>query len=90
MRAAVFHDVTVGKPQSDIGLGPSVHDRLSCVDRDPHGEVQLGMLAVQLLNCLEHPQSRANRPLGIVAMGDRRAEHRHDGIPDELLHHPAE
>jgi hypothetical protein len=66
------HDVTVCKAQSDIGLGPGVHDRLSGVHHGPNGEVQLGMLAVQLLDGLEDSQSRANRSLGIVAMGGRR------------------
>ena len=47
------------------------------------------MLAIQLYR-LEDPESRADRPLSVVAVRDRRAEHRHDGVPDELLHDPAE
>jgi hypothetical protein len=48
------------------------------------------MLAIQLLDGLEDPQPRADRPLSVVAVCDRRAEDRHDGVPDELLHDPAE
>ena len=48
------------------------------------------MLAIQLLDGLQDPQPRTDRPLSVVAVRDRRAEHRHDGVPDELLHHPAE
>jgi hypothetical protein len=48
------------------------------------------MLAIQLLDGLEDPQPRADRPLSVVAVGDRRAEHCHDGVPDDLLYEPAE
>jgi hypothetical protein len=34
-------------------------------------------------------ERRADRPLGVVLVGDRRPEHGHDGVADELLHRPA-
>ena len=47
------------------------------------------MRHVQLLDAFEHPEAGAYRPLGIVAVGDRRAEHGHHGVADELLDHAA-
>ena len=43
------------------------------------------MVAIQLVDALEHIQCRANRTLRVVAVRNRRTEHRHHGIPDELL-----
>jgi hypothetical protein len=80
----------VGQTLAGIGLGPSIHDGLACVHCSPNCEVQIGMLAIQLLDGLEDPQPRADRPLSVVAVGDRRAEHCHDGVPDDLLYEPAE
>ena len=40
-------------------------------------------------NGVEDAQTRTNRALGVVAVRDRRAEHSHDGVADELLDHPA-
>jgi hypothetical protein len=42
----------------------------------PRREVKLGMLAIQLLDGLEDPQPCADCPLSVVAVRDRRAEHR--------------
>jgi len=37
-----------------------------------------------------HGERRPDRSVGIVSVGDRSAEHRHDGIADELLDRAAE
>ncbi len=47
------------------------------------------MVAVQLVDAIEHTQCRANRTLRVVAVRDRSTEHRHHGIPDELLERAA-
>ena len=47
------------------------------------------MLAVQLLDPLQDAQTRAHGALGVVAVRDRRAEHGHDRVADELLEHAA-
>ena len=39
---------------------------------------------------VEHPKAGPHGALGVVAMRDRGAEHGHDRVADELLHHAAE
>jgi hypothetical protein len=51
----------------------------------PHLKIEPRLLSVQLLHRLKHPQPRAYRPLGIILMSHRRAEHGHDRVTDELL-----
>ncbi len=48
------------------------------------------MPSVQLLDPLERAERRSDGALGIVIPRQRRAEHGHHGIADELLHDPAE
>ena len=47
------------------------------------------MLAIELVDPLEHAQARADRAFRVVSVRDGRAEHRHDGVADELLEHTA-
>ncbi len=46
------------------------------------------MCTVQLPDSLQHVQAGANRALGVITMSDRRAEHRHHRVADELLEPP--
>ena len=45
---------------------------------------------VELERAVAHRQRAAHRALGVVAVGGRRAEDRHDRVADELLHGSAE
>ena len=62
--------------------------RLTGVDRCARGEVER-VLVVQLVDAFEDTQAGADGALGIVAVGDRRPEDRHDRVADELLEHAA-
>ena len=55
-------------------------DDLARGDADMHLERRF-----QRRDGLVRIERRADRPLGIVCMGDRRAEHRHDGVADVLV-----
>ena len=69
--------------------GAERHDGLAGVDRRPGREVESRPLTVQVLERGEDAESSTHRSFGIVAVGYRRAEHRHDGVADELLEDPA-
>ena len=45
---------------------------------------------VELRDGIAHRERRAHGSLGVVLVGCRRAEHRHDGVADVLLDRPAE
>jgi len=45
-------------------------------------------LLVQLLDRLQDTQPGADGTLGVVLVRDRRTEHGHDRVADELLHRP--
>ena len=66
------------------------HERLARVDGDPHLQVEVRIGLVELMDGLADRDRRAHRPLGIVAVGNRRSEHGHDRISDELLDRAAE
>ncbi len=53
-------------------------------------QLELGLLGVERRHRVADGQRRAHGPLGIVAVGRRRAEDRHHGVADELLHDAAE
>ena len=55
--------------------------RLTGVDRCARGEVER-VLVVQLVDAFEDTQAGADGALGIVAVGDRRPEDRHDRVAD--------
>ena len=61
-------------------------DGLAGVHGRARGKVER-MLAVQLVDALEHAQARANRALGIVTVRNGRPEDGHHRIADELLQH---
>ena len=63
---------------------PSDHD-LARVHPDPQREA----VREELVQTLEHPERRLQRPLGVVLLGHRGAEDRDDRVADELLHRPA-
>ena len=46
-------------------------------------------VGVQRLDCVDELQPCADRALGVVLVGDRRAPHGHDRVADELLDDPA-
>jgi len=69
-----------------LRAGAERDDRLSRVDPDADLERERCIVRVQLLDRLEHPQSRTHGALGIVLMRNGRAEHGHHGVADELLH----
>ena len=53
-------------------------------------ELELGLLAVRADHRLAHGERRAHGALGVVAVGDRRAEDAHHRVADELLDDAAE
>jgi len=71
--------LALGRPRSER------HNRLACVDRRAYGEPEPRLCLVQLLDRLEDAQPGAHGTLGIVLVGDGRAEGSHDGVADELL-----
>ena len=67
------------------------HD-LARVDADPQpdlGVVPLEHAFREHPERVAHRQRRAHGPLGVVLVGLRDAEGRHDGVAGELLHDPA-
>jgi hypothetical protein len=73
------HDVAGDHALAQLRTGVDVDERVTGVHRYPHLE-----LAV-LCDAVADSESRANRPLRIVLVRDRRAEHRHHRVADELL-----
>ena len=67
-------------PSPTLRTRVDVDERLAGVHRDAHLE-----LAV-LDDPVADRERRAHRALGIVLVRDRRAEHRHHRVADELLH----
>ena len=61
-------------------------ERLAGVHPDPHFELERRLGLVHLRDRLLDRERRANRPLRIVLVRDRRPEHGDDGVADELLH----
>ncbi len=57
-------------------------DDLAGLDADPR-------LELQLVDCLEDREPRANRALGVVLVGLRDPEGSHDRVAGELLDDPA-
>jgi hypothetical protein len=84
------HDVAGHQPFAELRPRLESHHRLARVDSDPHLERERGVCRVQLLDRLEQAKTGPHRPLGVVLVRDRRAEHRHHGVADELLDRAAE
>jgi hypothetical protein len=68
-----------------LGDGVQQDHRLTGGDRDPDGQAQPGACPVEPLDRLDHVQGRPDRPLGVVLVRRRDAEHPDDRVPDELL-----
>ena len=68
-------------------LGPRVEidDHLAGVDGEPRLEVELAVDDVHLAERVADRERRPHRPLGVVAVRDRRAEDPEHGVADELL-----
>jgi hypothetical protein len=77
-------DHSFGFPASTEG-----HDRLAGGEADPDRQIEIRLLAVQLLDRLRHRERAPHRPLGVVLVA-RDAEHRHNPVADELVDHPPE
>ena len=60
-------------------------DGLPGAHRAPELEIEAGVLEVQLVDALDDRQRRADGPLGVVGLRERRPEDRHDGVTDVLL-----
>jgi hypothetical protein len=72
------HPLALGRPRSEK------HQCLARVDSDPDLEVVL------LARPVSDRERGTDGALRIVLVRNRRAEQGHDGVPDELLHRPAE
>ena len=81
-------DVAGRHSLSAAGIGPEDDQRLAGVHADAHVQVEAGLLLVQPVDRSPDRERRADRALGIVLVGHRRAEERHDGVADELLDRP--
>ena len=77
------HDIACDHPFSELWTRIDADERVPRVHR--HAHLELAVLGDPVANC----QRRANRALGVVFVRDRRAEHRHHGVADELLHRAA-
>ena len=83
-----IHHVSRNHPFPLLWPRSQRHHRLTRRDTNPHLQPQIRLTLVQLNNRLENPQPCADRPLGIVLVGNRSPEHRHHRITDELLDRP--
>ena len=72
------HDVSCDHRLAVPGAGLELDDRLAGVHGDAH-------LEAVLLGPVANGECRADRALGVVAVGRRRAEDAHDRVADELL-----
>ena len=80
------HDVACNHRLTELRPRPERDQRLAGVDGDPDLHVELA----KLVHAVAHRQRGTHRPLGVVAVGRRRAEHGDDRVADELLDHAAE
>ena len=75
-------DVSRGHAFSCVGLCIELNERLARRDADSELEAVIG-------GKVADGECRAYGALGVVLVRDRRAEERHDGVADELLHRAA-
>ena len=76
----------VSRGHSLAGLRPRVERDQRLAGRDPDAHLELALLGERVPN----RERRTDRPLGIVLVRDRGAEHGHHGVADELLDGAAE
>ena len=78
-------DISGDRGLAAIRIGREVEQHLSRRDADAHSEVLAGLRLVDVLDGPARGECRSQRPLGVVFVGDRRAEDAEDRIADELL-----
>jgi len=66
-------DVPGDDPLTELGSRLQGNDRRTGVDPDPHLKLELRLTFVELGDRLDAPQSRPDRPLGVVLVRNRRA-----------------
>ena len=71
----------VARSHSLACLGPGVERDQRFAGRDPDADLELALLG----ELVPDRERRSHRTLGIVLVRDRRAEHGHDRVADELL-----
>ena len=69
--------------------GAAARHDLAAGDADVHVQITVE-LAAQIRHGIADRQRRAHRPFRVVAMRDRRAEHRHGAVADVLVDGAAE
>jgi hypothetical protein len=79
------HDVAGDYALAPLGACPQCDDGLTAIHGRPNSELKRGVRLVQLPNRIEDAQRSSHGALGVVLVRDRRAEHRHDSVADELL-----
>ena len=84
------HHVPGDHRHAGVRTGAQLDDRLSCVDRRPDLEHQQWIGLVHVGDRVPHGHRGPDRSLRVVAVGDRRPEHRHHRVADELLDPAAE
>src|SRR5580765_4339837 len=83
-------DVARDHPFSLCGAGAQCDHCFAGVHRAAYGELEAGVLVIELIDRREDAQRRAHSPLRIVLVRNRRAEDRHHRVADKLLNRPAE
>ena len=83
-------DVSGDRRLTAARVGGEVEQYLTRRDADAHSEVLSALGVVDVLDRAARGEGRSQRALGVVLMGDRRAEDAEDRIADELLHRAAE
>ena len=71
-------------------LGAQRDDRHAGLDPDPHGQREVVVRLVQLLDHLQDPQRAEDGAFRVVLVRDGGAEHGHHRVADELLDGAAE
>ena len=85
-----IHDVAGDDALTKLRPGVERDHPLACVHADPNLQTETRVSLVELVDRLQNPQARPDRPLRVVLVRHRRTEDRHHRIADELLHRPAE
>ena len=78
-------DVSRDDPFALFWASTESHYRLAGVDADADLQRERRVCLVQLLDRLQDAQSGPDGALDVVLVRRRRAEHRHDRVPDELF-----
>ncbi len=79
-----------GVADHGVAVAHLARQDLARVDPHPEGEVDAGDPLVDLVHRALHREAGADGALGVVLVGDRRAEDGHDVVADELVDGPSE